>query len=358
MTLDPQIATEFTGKRILVTGGTGSIGFHIVRQLLAFNPRQIRVFSRDDSKQFYARMRLQNDPRVDFLLGDVRDKPRLHMAMENVDVVFHCAALKHVLASENDPYEAVKTNVLGTQNVLECALERGVDKFVGISTDKAADPTSVLGCTKLLSEKLMSSTFHYKGSKKTRFCFVRFGNVIGTRGSVVPLFCWQIKNGGPVTVTDPSMRRFFMSIDDAVQLIFKATHLMHDREIFILKMPIMRITDLAQALVELYAPKFGKDAATISVKHIGRLHGERMHEKLVGRDECENALETPEMFIVKPYVAANDQPIADTDYPNAHAVTATEYSTDSPELQDRILDKEQIKDVIRASEAYIEEAMM
>jgi FlaA1/EpsC-like NDP-sugar epimerase len=358
MTLDAQIPNEFTDKRILVTGGTGSIGFHIVRKLLAFNPKQVRVFSRDDSKQFYARMRLGNDARISFLLGDVRDKSRLNMAMENIDIVFHCAALKHVLASENDPFEAVKTNVLGTQNVLECALERGVDKVIGISTDKAADPTSVLGCTKLLSEKLMSSTFHYKGSKKTRFCFVRFGNVIGTRGSVVPLFCWQIKKGGPVTVTDPSMRRFFMSIDDAVQLIFKATHLMHDREIFILKMPIMRIMDLAQALVELYAPKFGKEASSIRVDQIGRLHGERMHEKLVGRDECENALETPDMFILKPFVAANDTPVADADYPDAKKIMAKEYSTDSPELQDRILDKERIKDVIRASESYIEESMM
>ncbi|MFA5935765.1 MAG: polysaccharide biosynthesis protein [Patescibacteria group bacterium] len=349
---------EFKGKNILVTGGTGSIGFHIVRTLLALEPKQIRVFSRDDSKQFQARMRLNNDIRLRFLLGDVRDKDRLNMAMEGVDIVFHAAALKHVSGCENDPFEAVKTNVLGTQNVIECALKNNVEKVVGISTDKAADPTSVLGCTKLLSEKLMSAVYHYKGTKKTKFCFVRFGNVIGTRGSVVPLFCWQIKNGGPVTVTDPLMRRFFMSIDDAVQLIFKATNLMRDREIFILKMPIMRITDLAEALVELYAPKFGKEVSSIKIDQIGRLFGERMHEKLVGRDECENALETPDMFILKPFVATDDEPVSDSDYPDAHRVSAKEYSTDSPELQDRIMNKEQIKRIIQASESYIEDSMM
>lgn len=348
---------EFQGKRILVTGGTGSIGSNIVRQLLAFDPAAVRVFSRDDSKQFALRMRLDNDPRVGYLLGDVRDKPRLQMAMERIDIVFHCAALKHVAASEHDPYEAVKTNVLGTQNVIECALERGVEKVIGISTDKAADPTSVLGCTKLLSEKLMQATFHYKGNKRTRFCFVRFGNVIGSRGSVIPLFAWQIRHGRRVTLTDRGMYRFFMSIDDAVKLIFKATQLMRDREVFILKMPIMRIQDLVEVCVDVYARKYGLDPSTVAINVIGRKNGERLHEKLVGRDECVNALETSDMFILRPFLDDLAPDAIASEYPFARQIVPKEYTTESPELCSKIMTKEQIRDLLIANELTIEGSM-
>lgn len=344
---------EFEGKVILVTGGTGSIGSQVVRKLLAFNPKQIRVYSRDDSKQYNCRMRLGDDPRIRWLIGDVRDKARLNMAMENVNIVFHAGALKHVLACENDPFEAVKTNVLGTQNVIECALDNNVEKVIGISTDKAADPSSVLGCTKLMSEKLMSAVHHYKGDKKTKFCFVRFGNVIGTRGSVVPIFCWQIKNGLPVTVTDPSMRRFFMTVDDAVSLIFKAAALVKDREIFILKMPILKIVDLAQAVIDIYGPQCGRDPASVEIKIIGRKNGERTHEKLLGRDECLNALETPDMFILKPFIAEADKELAVHEYPETAKVIAKEYSTETEGFDPIPL--EQIKELLASSLEYIEE---
>jgi UDP-N-acetylglucosamine 4,6-dehydratase/5-epimerase len=348
---------EFRGKKILVTGGAGSIGSSIVRRLLAYDPSVVRVFSRDDSKQFALRMRLNNDDRLRFLVGDIRDKARLGMAMEDVDIVFHAAALKHVTACENDPFEAVKTNVLGTQNVIECALERGVDKVVGVSTDKAADPTSVLGCTKLLSEKLMQATGNYKGKKHTRFCFVRFGNVIGSRGSVIPLLAWQVKRGEQVTLTDRGMYRFFMSIDDAVGLIFKATLLMRDREVFILKMPIMRIEDLVEVCVDLYARKHGIDPASIGINVIGRKNGERLHEKLVGRDECSNALETSDMFILRPFFDDADSETIAKEYPLAQKVTTTEYTTESPELSSKIMTKEQIRDLLLANDSIIEGAM-
>lgn len=350
-------ANEFKGKKILVTGGTGSIGFKIVQKLLAFDPHVIRVLSRDDSKQFAARIRLDNDPRVAFLLGDVRDKERVRMAMEGIDMVFHAAALKHVQASERDPFEAVKTNVLGTQNVIECALERGVEKVVGISTDKAADPTSVLGITKLLSEKLMQSAFHYKGDKRTRFCFVRFGNVVGSRGSVIPLFCRQIKVGGEMTLTDPAMSRFFMSIGDAVDLVLKASQLTRDREVFILKMPIIRIQELAEAVRDWYAPTCGRDPSSVTMKVIGRKHGERLNEVLVGKDECVNALETPDMVILKPFSSTWDEEVSDAEYPNAKRVTSKEFSTDSTELQGQMLNKEQIRVLLDACREDIESAM-
>ncbi len=347
---------EFEGKTILVTGGTGSVGSQIVRHLLTFNPKQVRVFSRDDSKQFYLLKRLNDDPRLRMLLGDIRDEKRLLRAMEGVDIVFHCAALKHVIATENDPSEAVLTNVIGTQNVIHACLVHGVDRMVGISTDKAADPTSVLGCTKLLSEKLVTTSVLYKGPKKTRFCFVRFGNVIGTRGSVIPLFIRQVKHGGPLTLTDPEMLRFFMTVDDAVQLIFKATRLMRDREVFILKMPVIRISDLARAVIDTYAPRFDRKPEDISVQMIGRQIGERIYEKLLGREESDNALELEDMFVIGPHVDPRwDAPLQEEDYPGAKRVEKKEYTTESH--VDRLLDADGIRELLRRSEEYINEAL-
>jgi len=290
---------EFKNKRILVTGGTGSIGSMIVKNLLPYKPKQVRVFSRDETKQFELSHALGAGARVNFLIGDIRDKERLNMAMENIDIVFHAAALKHVDACEKNPFEAVKTNVQGTQNVIDCAFANNVDKVIGISTDKATDPTSVMGCTKLLAEKIMLASYFYKGTKQTKFCFVRFGNVLGSRGSVVPLFLNQIQRGGPITVTDPNMTRFFMTISDAVDLVFKAAALMWDREIFILKMPAVKMKDFAKALLELHQEK-APGGKAMGIKIIGKRNGERMHEKLLTVEEAEYSLETKDMFIIVP----------------------------------------------------------
>lgn len=290
---------EFKNKRILVTGGTGSIGSVIVKELLKFQPRQIRVFSRDETKQFELMHGLNSSAPVNFLIGDVRDKDRLNMAMENIDIVFHAAALKHVSSCEKNPFEAVKTNVQGTQNVIDCAYANRVDKVIMISTDKATDPTNVMGCTKLLAEKLILSSFLYKGDKKTKFCCVRFGNVLGSRGSVVPLFINQLKQGRSITITDPNMTRFTMSIPQAVQLVFKAAKLIRNREIFVLKMPVLTIKDLAQAVIEVYKEKHNIKQ-NISTKIIGKIGGERIHEKLLTAEESEGALELDDMFIILP----------------------------------------------------------
>lgn len=292
---------EFYNKRILVTGGTGSIGSMIVRQLLPHKPRQIRVFSRDETKQFELAHELKIAPgAMTFLVGDVRDKERLNMAMENIDIVFHAAALKHVGSCERNPFEAVKTNVQGTQNVIDCAFANHVDKVIGISTDKATDPTNVMGCTKLLAEKMMLASYFYKGTKTTRFSFVRFGNVLGSRGSVVPLFLRQLSLGEPLTVTDPSMTRFCMTVHDAVSLVFKAVTLMRDREIFILKMPAVTLGDLAEAFAQLHSAADPK-GKKVGIKIIGKRDGERMHEKLLSMEESESAFETDDMFIIVPF---------------------------------------------------------
>lgn len=317
---------EFEDKTILVTGGTGSIGSVIVQELLRYNPKRVRVFSRDETKQFELMHQLNNDPRVAWLIGDIRDKERLSLAMENIDIVFHAAALKHVFSCEINPFEAVKTNVLGTQNVIDCAFANGVDKVVGISTDKATDPSSVMGCTKLLAEKIMLASHHYKGFKKTRFCFVRFGNVLFARGSVIPLFIKQIKKGGPVTVTDERMERFVMSIKEAVNLIFKAAALMNDREIFILKMPSLNLIDLVSALINIYAPKYGYSSADIKIQKIGKKHGERIVEKLLTIEEAEYALDTDDMFIITPIIG-RDSALPIDFYPGAKKASVAEFTT-------------------------------
>lgn len=295
------IMNLFKGKSILVTGGTGSIGSIIVKKLLELNPRQIKVLSRDETKQYNLAQELNFNPKVRFLIGDIRNKDRVNKAMDNIDIVFHAAAMKHILACENDPFEAVETNVHGMQNIIDCAMANNVKKVIGVSTDKATDPVSVMGCTKLLAEKMMLA--HYKGTHPTKFCFVRFGNVLNSRGSVIPLFYKQIMAGGPVTVTDERVCRFFMSINQAVGLIFKASGLMQDREIFILKdMSVLKIYDLAKAMIELYAPKFGYDPEEIKIKITGLKLGERLHEKLLTEDEALFALENKAMFIIVPLV--------------------------------------------------------
>lgn len=328
---------EFKNKRILVTGGSGSIGSVIIKELLKYGPRQIRVFSRDETKQFELSHDLDPDAPVNFLIGDIRDKERLHMAMENIDIVFHAAALKHVVACERNPFEAVKTNVHGTQNVIDCAFASNVDKVIGISTDKAADPSNVMGCTKLLAEKIMLATHFYKGHKRTKFCFVRFGNVLGSRGSVIPLFLQQAKRGGPLTVTDPEMTRFFMSIPGAVNLIFKAASLMQNREIFILKMPVASIGDVARAVVEVVKEQ-SAPARDIEIKVVGRKDGERPHEKLLTYEESENALETDDMFIIIPHLSLKSDDFGSHSppasfYPNAKKANLGDYSSkDLPKL--------------------------
>jgi len=295
---------KFYNKKILVTGGTGSIGSAIVHELLNYNPGQIRIYSRDETRQFELSHNIPKNAPVNFLIGDIRDKERLNMAMENVDIVFNVAAMKHVSACEKNPFEAVKTNVQGTQNIIDCAFNNNVTRVIGISTDKATDPSNVMGCTKLLAEKIMLASFFYKGNNKTKFCFVRFGNVLGSRGSVLPLFIKQLKQGKPLTVTNPKMTRFFMSIHQAVGLVFQAASLMQDREIFVLKMPVASLKNLAQATIEAFTEINNVDKK-YGIKIIGQKPGEKIHEKLLTIEESENALETDNSFIILPNINFN-----------------------------------------------------
>jgi FlaA1/EpsC-like NDP-sugar epimerase len=290
----------FGDERILITGGTGSIGSELAKKLLEFNPKVIRIYSNDENAQFDLEQELKEYDNLRFLVGDVRDKERLKRATEDMDIVFHAAALKHVPSCEYNPFEAIKTNVIGTENLLEVAMDEEVEKVITISTDKAVNPVNVMGATKLLAERLTIAANYYKGLRRTVFSCVRFGNVLGSRGSVVQLFEKQIQNGGPVTVTDPDMMRFVMSMDRPIELVLKAAQVAKGEEIFVFKMPALRIGNLAEVMIEKLAPKYGYDPRDIKVEIVGKRKGEKLYEELMTEDEAMNAYETEDMLVILP----------------------------------------------------------
>lgn len=290
----------FFKKKILVTGGTGTLGSEIVRAVLKFNPQTIRILSRDEIKQYELQQELSAYKNIRYLLGDIRDEKRLEQAMEDIDIVYHTAALKHVLACEYNPFEALKTNILGAQNVIEAAIKAGVGKVILTSTDKAVNPCNTMGVSKLMAERLFTAANFYKGSHQTIFSTVRLGNVLGSRGSVIPVVERQIKDGGPITITDTRVTRFVMTVEDALRLIFQATALALGGEIFILKMKVVRINDLLREMIVRLAPRYGFSSSRIKIKKIGLQPGEKLYEELLTPEENLRALELRDMFILLP----------------------------------------------------------
>ena len=327
--------STFENKKILVTGGTGSLGKELVRHLLKNErPETVRIFDVDETEQFEFQHELKGyEDTVRFLLGDVRDKERLARAVEDVDIIFHTAALKHVMACEYNPFEAVKTNILGMQNVIDVAIDNNVGKMIFTSSDKAVNPSNTMGATKLLAEKLVTSANFYKGDRDCVFSSVRFGNVMGSRGSVIPLFKNQIKAGGPVTITDPTMTRFMMSMSQAIELVLKSVDMAQGGEVFIFKMPTVNISDLAEALIEGLAPRYDYSPEDIGIEIIGTIPGEKMYEELMTEDEATRSLEREDMFIITPEIkdelsgfdesAYEATPIKSRDYVSKDAASIT-----------------------------------
>ena len=280
-------------SRLLITGGTGSFGKALLNKHINNKEfKEIRVFSRDEKKQDELR-KLINSVKVKFYLGDVRDQSSLDSVIEGVDYIFHAAALKQVPSCEFFPLEAVKTNILGTNNVLSMAKKKNVKKVVVLSTDKAAYPINAMGMTKALMEKVMVANSRDLGSSKSIFCGTRYGNVMASRGSVIPLFIEQIKANKEITITNPDMTRFMMNLDNAVDLVLHAFNNGNNGEIFIQKSPAATIKTLAQALIELYNSKS-------KIKYIGVRHGEKMYETLVTKEEMIKAEDQGKYFKISP----------------------------------------------------------
>jgi UDP-N-acetylglucosamine 4,6-dehydratase/5-epimerase len=292
-----EVEGYYKDKVMLVTGGAGSIGSEITKKVLEYNPAVIRVLDNNETALFELEEELNSD-KLRVFYGDVRDKDRLKRAFDNVDIIFHAGALKHVPLCEFNPFDAVKTNIIGTQNVLDVAMDRDVEKVIFVSTDKAVNPINVMGATKLLAERLTISANHYTGDKETVFSCVRFGNVLNSRGSVIPVFKNQIKNGGPVKITDKDMTRFIMGIPEAVELILKAGQKADGGEIFILKMPATNIMDLAEVMIENLANIYNHKPEEIGVEIIGKRVGEKMYEELMTADESLYAIDDGELFIL------------------------------------------------------------
>jgi len=273
------------GKEILITGGTGTLGKALIKELIKnYKPKGIRIFSRDELKQWELKKVLKDSAiPISFLLGDVRDLSRLKRAMNKVDIVFHTAALKHITACELDPFEAIKTNIEGTKNVIDSCIDCGVEKAILISTDKAVYPVNLYGATKMVAEKIWINSDIYTGSKGTKFSCCRYGNVLGSRGSVIPLFLEQ-KKSGEITLTDPDMTRFWITITDVAEFILKVSSIMEGGEIFIPKMPAMKLLDLALLI-----------APDSKIKVVGIRDAEKLHECLITSEESYNC-EISELF--------------------------------------------------------------
>ncbi len=268
-------------KVLMITGGTGSFGHAVLRKFLATPLREIRIFSRDEKKQEEMRLKL-NNKKLKFYIGDVRDYASIHQAMKGVDYVFHAAALKQVPSCEFHPMEAVRTNVLGSENVMEAAIDRGVTRVVMLSTDKAVYPINAMGISKAMMEKFMVAKARNQKKGETIFCATRYGNVMGSRGSVIPLLLSQMQAGKPLTITDPKMTRFLMSLEESVDLVAHAFAHGQAGDIFVQKAPASTIQDLVQALKELFRRKN-------PVSIIGTRHGEKLYESLVSREEMARA---------------------------------------------------------------------
>lgn len=325
----------FEGKKILITGGTGSLGQALTKRLLTLNVDTIRVFSRNENKQILMESEIRDD-RLRFLIGDIRDLPRLERAMEDIDIVFHAAALKHVPVVEYNPFESIKTNVIGSQNVIDACLHEDVEIAVGVGTDKAVSPLNTYGATKLLMEKLFITASNYLSYErhKTKFIALRYGNVLGSSGSVVPKLINQIKNKEKVTITDSYMTRFSITMEEALDFILNATTTGKGGEIFIPKLRAYSITDLKQAIVELFG-NTGEEKIPIRP-------GEKINEVLINLDEMRNAWENDSNYVILNPMMTNEE--IKQDYSNFRKTESlNQYSSDLVEK----IPKDELKQIIR-----------
>ncbi|MEY7849451.1 SDR family NAD(P)-dependent oxidoreductase [Natrarchaeobius sp. A-rgal3] len=286
-------------KNVLLTGGTGSVGRALISRFLEHDPSVFRIFDNNESGLATLKSEIA-DSRCRYLAGDVRDRNRLVRAMEDIDVVVHTAAMKHVDICEYNPFEAVKTNTLGLQNVVDAAIDEDVKRVIFTSSDKAVNPSNTMGTTKLLGERLITAGNKHRGDRDLRFASVRFGNIINSSRSVIPLFSEQIRRGGPVTLTDRRMTRFFLTYTDVFELVFDALRKMRGGEVFVFDMPAIRIEDLADAMIETLAPKFDYYPSDIEIEIVGRRPGETFHEEIMTQREADRTQRSGDLYAILP----------------------------------------------------------
>ena len=329
-------------KIVFITGGTGTIGRALIERLLPYRPRAIRVFSRDENKQYFMRHHMRDVPNMRFFVGDARDPERLKRAMEDVDIVFHLAALKHVESCEYNPFEAIKTNIVGTQNVIDVALYHNVKRVVFTSTDKAVNPANAMGASKLMAEKLMIAADFYKGRRDTVFSSVRFGNVMGSSGSVVPTFLDRIQSGLPIEVTDAGMTRFIITLADSIELLMASLRLCDGGEVLIRKMPIIRIVDLAEVLLSMHGVPVDDEHLRI----VGPRAGEKLYEELVTLEESSRTFDAGDYFLIRPHIGTSN--CRETGTP----IKVATYTSDS----ETPMSKEALRELLLAHNLHLPEA--
>jgi FlaA1/EpsC-like NDP-sugar epimerase len=335
--------SDWSSKRVLITGVCGTVGKELLRQLVADGAGAVVGLDNNESELFFLAETYRADARVELFLGDLRDRDELIRKMREVDVVFHAAALKHVPLCERSPRDAVQTNIIGTQNVIDAAVANRVERVLFTSTDKAVNPTSVMGTSKLMAERLVTAADGHRGREGPIFASTRFGNVLGSRGSVIPLFERQIAEGGPVTLTDPAMSRFIMTLSQAVALVKDSVFLMRGGEVFVTKMPAILIEDLAHVMIEELAARHGHAAGAVQVETIGSRPGEKRYEELLNDEETRRTVELTNYFVVLPALTGMGEGVRDL-YPDVTSLHLTEpYNSDvvnymsRPDLRDYLL---------------------
>jgi len=293
----------YSGRTILITGSCGTVGSELVKNLIfdkSLNVKRIIGIDNNESQIFFQASEYAHESSIQFFVCDIRDKDALSTHFRDVDIVFHCAALKHVILNEYSPEQAISTNVIGVQNVIKSCVECNVERLIFTSSDKAVNPTNVMGTSKLMGERLITAANNHHANSKTIFSSTRFGNVLGSNGSVIEIFKKQIISGGPLTITDKSMSRFVMSAKQAADLVIRSAEIAKGGEVFITKMPVLNIQDLAETLVSELAPLYSKNVNTITYEYIGSKPGEKLYEELMTDEETKRALELESYFSVLP----------------------------------------------------------
>ncbi len=291
--------TFYKNKKIFISGAAGTVGREIVKQLVSFEPAELRLMDNNETEMFFL-MEAYGNKNVFCFLGDVRDRDKLEKLSEDIDIIIHSAAFKHVYLSEYNPFDVVQTNIIGVENIIRAATTCNVKQVLFTSSDKAVNPTNVMGTSKLMGERLITAANAVRKDSKTILSSTRFGNVLGSRGSVVPLFMKQIRNGGPVTITDKRMTRFVMTIQEAARLVLQSVLISRGGEVFVTKMPVVRIPDLAEVMIKILAEKYGYKPSDIELIKTGAKPGEKLYEELMTDQEVYRSLELKDMFVVMP----------------------------------------------------------